>query len=116
MNKKLLLAGLTLCALTLWAAPAHAIGRVDYGIGAWCKGYFWGYNGTVQLGPWYSYWPLEAHFQTPAPTPYPYWPAPMNSPYAGGAPINLKPTPPAAAEFFQPVGYSSQAPCYWYGR
>jgi hypothetical protein len=26
------------------------------------------------LGPWYDYWPLEAHFQVPAPCAYPYWP------------------------------------------
>src|SRR5207249_2993032 len=31
----------------------------------------------AQLGPWYLYWPLEAHFQYPAPygAQYPYWPA-----------------------------------------
>lgn len=28
----------------------------------------------AQLGPWYSYWPYEAHFQTPALPQYPYWP------------------------------------------
>ena len=29
---------------------------------------------AVQLGPWYHYWPLEAHFQYPAPmAQYPYW-------------------------------------------
>lgn len=27
-----------------------------------------------QAGPWYLYWPLEAHFVAPAPTGYPYWP------------------------------------------
>lgn len=26
-----------------------------------------------QLGPWYQYWPYEAHFQTPALPMYPYW-------------------------------------------
>lgn len=42
--------------------------------------------------PWYSYWPYDAHFQTPAPTGYPYWPAgqaPMmygSPPCAYGAP------------------------------
>jgi hypothetical protein len=30
-----------------------------------------------QLGPWYNYWPLEAHFQTPALPQYPFWPAPQ---------------------------------------
>jgi hypothetical protein len=28
----------------------------------------------LQAGPWYLYWPLEAHFVLPAPTGYPYWP------------------------------------------
>ena len=35
-----------------------------------------GYGGApaMQLGPWYHYWPLEAHFQYPAPmAQYPYW-------------------------------------------
>ncbi len=26
-------------------------------------------------GPWYTYWPTDSHFQTPAPTGYPYWPS-----------------------------------------
>jgi hypothetical protein len=30
-----------------------------------------------QAGPWYLYWPLEAHFVAPAPTGYPYWPSPQ---------------------------------------
>src|SRR6202021_728069 len=78
-----------------------------------------------QLGPWYNYWPLEAHFQTPALPYYPYWPAPPppapggtaatipapNCPPAGAAPV---PAPAAAAAqpaanprpvYFRPVGY-----------
>ena len=53
-------------------------------------------------GPWYTYWPLEAHFQTPAPTGYPYWPSPLvSSLQAGGGQ-------------YQQVGF--QAPSYWYGH
>ncbi len=26
-----------------------------------------------QLGPWYQYWPYEAHFQHPAMPQFPYW-------------------------------------------
>ena len=37
-------------------------------------------NGKPSLGPWYQYWPLEAHFQVPASPQYPYWPAPMTLP------------------------------------
>lgn len=33
-----------------------------------------------QCGPWYQYWPQEAHFQVPAPTGYPYWPTAMTLP------------------------------------
>src|SRR3954447_974251 len=39
----------------------------------------------AQLGPWYNYWPLEAHFQVPAMPCYPYWPAPMTLPGAAAA-------------------------------
>src|SRR5207302_9663105 len=40
-------------------------------------GGFGGGGGGGGGAPWYSYWPLEAHFQVPAPTGYPYWPSPM---------------------------------------
>jgi hypothetical protein len=66
--------------------------------------------GGPQLGPWYNYWPLEAHFQVPAIPQYPYWPAPQTLPpgmAAGGhGPANFH--APVA-----PVGYS---PPYWYGH
>jgi hypothetical protein len=69
-----------------------------------CGGAYGGGGGMQQLGPWYLYWPLEAHFQTPAPTGYPYWPSPMALPPGspGGPPPGL-----------QPVGYQ-QGPYYWY--
>lgn len=35
---------------------------------------------SPQAGPWYLYWPLEAHFVAPAPTGYPYWPSPQGLP------------------------------------
>jgi hypothetical protein len=54
-------------------------------------------------GPWYTYWPLEAHFQTPAPTGYPYWPSPMVSSLGQ-----------QGAGAYQQVGF--QAPSYWYGH
>jgi hypothetical protein len=93
-----------------------------------------------QCGPWYLYWPLEAHFQVPAMPQYPYWPSPMGlapgvaipgpatagpamgcCPPQGGPPIAY--APPAAtqpANFHAPavqaVGYYQQVPSYWYGR
>ncbi len=50
---------------------------------------------------------MEAHFQTPAPTGYPYWPAPMTLPpnagVGGPAPANFMPAS------FQPSGYGAAA-------
>jgi hypothetical protein len=36
-----------------------------------------------QVGPWYLYWPLEAHFQVPAMPCYPWWPPSMGLPGQG---------------------------------
>jgi hypothetical protein len=61
-----------------------------------CDGGCCGWPG---LGPWYLYWPYEAHFNAPAPVPgggYPYWPTAMTAGSGGGA-----------------GGY---APPYWYGH
>jgi hypothetical protein len=81
----------------------------------------WGGNVTGPVGPWYLYWPLEAHFNAPAMPQYPYWPSPMG--LAPGASIG---GPAAAAGMMggggpanfhgggmQQVGY---VPSYWYGR
>ena len=44
--------------------------------------------GRPTLGPWYLYWPQDAHFQTPAPTGYPFWPSAMTvQPGFGGLTI-----------------------------
>ena len=87
-----------------------------------------GPGGGVQLGPWYHYWPLDAHFITPAPTGYPYWPQPQALP---PNPV-LPPPVPDPKPDVKPVGYSpyaypysyqyapsiyyGQAPSYWYSR
>jgi len=75
----------------------------------------------VPAGPWYSYYPYQAHFQTPAPTGYPYWPGPQSSgpsPLFGG---NYYQNPNMNQGFsnypvapVQPCSY--QAPSYWYGQ
>ena len=88
--KKLILAALA--ALPLLAASARADGCGPF-CGCWFPtGIEAGGNlylrlkgpqdgpGGAQCGPWYLYWPLEAHFQTPANPAYPYWPAPMTLP------------------------------------
>lgn len=85
-----------------------------------------GYGGT--LGPWYSYYPYAAHFQTPAPTGYPMWPSPQTSgptPMFGYQVPNQMNYGYQAAPQVMPVGYyptqgyptqGFQAPSYWYGR
>jgi hypothetical protein len=74
-------------------------------------------------GPWYSYWPLEAHFQVPAPTGYPYWPSPMDSsvlpqqlPAYGYLPGAAPQSAPMMPGMHQQMGYFQQGPSYWYGN
>jgi len=87
------------------------------GCGNSCGGF-----GDCALSPWYTYWPLEAHFQTPAPTGYPYWPSPMASSLAAPhlqytAMDYHSPSPgPAYTGAYQTVGFFQQAPSYWYGN
>jgi hypothetical protein len=88
--------GLAVLGLALMAVPVHAEGccgpgYVNFGI----KFYWhWGSCKAV-VGPWYNYWPLEAHFQVPAHPQYPFWPAPMTLP--NGAPAAVPNVPVAAA-------------------
>jgi hypothetical protein len=95
-----------------------------------------------QAGPWYSYWPYEAHFQSPAPQPYPYYPPPQTLPpypgYTGPQPApgsgSGSGVPPGSgsapgsgsgsqttgpAAFQQSAYYGGQqnvVPSYWYQR
>jgi hypothetical protein len=89
-------------------------------------GFSWHFNLNsggcgCQAGPWYSYWPYEAHFQAPAPTGcgYPYWPGAYGAPVAGQAPAAAPmATPPATIKQsgFETISFGNQAPSYWYGR
>jgi hypothetical protein len=100
--------GVALLALPLAVGSVHAEGwpfNVQAG-GSW---YIRGGNGLMpQAGPWYLYWPLEAHFVAPAPTGYPYWPSPQGLPptvFGGptcppGAPV--VPAPAAAVPVAPP--------------
>jgi hypothetical protein len=84
--------GLTVLGLVLLGSAARANGLglnggqfsanagvntgLNFGYGFGHSGYGGGGGGGVQpyqLGPWYQYWPYEAHFQTPAMPMYPYW-------------------------------------------
>ncbi|NBO91258.1 MAG: hypothetical protein EBV06_02915 [Planctomycetia bacterium] len=61
--------------------------RLEWGPFGWGHGAYPGGDAPVQpyqLGPWYQYWPYEAHFQTPAIQMYPYWGA-MTLPH--GSPV-----------------------------
>ncbi|HEY7153186.1 MAG TPA: hypothetical protein VH575_04420 [Gemmataceae bacterium] len=100
--------GVALLALPLLAASAHANGS-SYCISAHANGspfsiqagggfYIKGGPGPAypQAGPWYLYWPIEAHPVPPAPTGYPYWPNPMGLPTTSfGGPSSPPGTPVA---------------------
>jgi hypothetical protein len=92
-------------------------------------------GGQTQLGPWYRYWPHEAHFQVPPPIGGgmygpsfmtlppemgPQQMAPQQQPWTPPTPTPIRPGQPGQPQqsSFQPVGYFSttQAPSYWYGR
>jgi hypothetical protein len=110
-----------LLALPVFAVSARADGCGGCnGCGCWfpshvdaCVNFHFNLTGpgdysVGQLGPWYLYWPLEAHFQAPAPTGYPYWPAPMALPRQNAAAYGA----PAPGNF-QPAGYTGATPSYW---
>jgi len=112
------------------SGAARAQGPCQVDVGFHCNIVNAGARAT--LGPWYAYFPYEAHFQLPAPWGmYPNWPAPFPPPgtvapappraptpvlppaQGGGA---LPPIPQAQRPLIQPVGYGYQVPSYWYGR
>lgn len=99
--------GLALLALPLAIGSAQAEGwPFNFSMGG--NFYFGGSHGRgPQAGPWYLYWPLEAHFVAPAPTGYPYWPSPQALPPTtfGGPAV---PPPPVYAP--PPVATAPTAP------
>jgi hypothetical protein len=135
----------SLLALPLLAVPTRAQAwccwdwlplKIDHGFEIRSSWHFnLGGCSSPCAGPWYSYWPYEAHFQVGAPVGgwgcnygglgcnYPYWPA--SGGVAGsisyGTPVMAaqQPAMPSQAQpaaGFQPAGYYSQTPSYWYGR
>ena len=98
----------------LLAGPVHAEGCCGPGyFNCGVKFYWhWGSHKAV-VGPWYNYWPLEAHFQVPAHPQYPYWPAPQTLPNGAPAAVPNVPEGPvapamynaAAAGYPHPPGY-----------
>jgi hypothetical protein len=126
-----------------WCAPPL---EVDAGVNWRLNVHVIDWSTIAQSGPWYLYFPYEAHFQTAAPvSAYPNWPGPMMlepnpaafrgtrpvapAPVAPGprVPPLLEPVPGAPPQssfyrvpsppIYQPVGYfPAQTPAYWYGR
>ena len=77
--------GVALLALPLLAVGARADDpfapslpfRVECGANAYFRVLSRENGWGCCLGPWYNYWPMEAHFQTPALPCYPFWPLPQ---------------------------------------
>lgn len=84
---------------------------------AYCEAYPVAGHGP-SVGPWYTYWPYDAHFQTPAHPSFPYWPAPMTSPIQPGH--GPHPGYYGQPVYRQPAGYPTigtyaYPPNYWQG-
>ncbi len=120
--KTFLRAALAASAFLVCASLTRAWGmapcRVDCGAYLnWSSGCHLG----CQLGPWYTYFPYNAHFQSPAPVcGWPFWPtgAAQNA-VPTGAVVNPGPAGSAQGAYpgtpgIRPVGYYGNAPSYWY--
>jgi hypothetical protein len=117
----------------LSAVPSASAGPADCDIGFHAN--FTCGGARPSLGPWYAYFPYDAHFQMPAPMGlYPNWPPAFPPPAAvvpvpfPPPPTPLTPPPPAAPRAapsnqtliqpvgYYPYGYGYHVPSYWYGR
>jgi hypothetical protein len=117
---------LALVAIVFFLVPVGAQAQVyqsRFSIGINCGNGGGGCGASPCLGPWYLYWPLEAHFQTPAPPAYPYWGAASAAMYAGGpggggggygpggfGPGGYGPQGPGGPGGYGPGGYGPQGP------
>src|SRR5262249_39693265 len=109
--KPLLRAGLLVVALLAVPSLAHAWtcppGQINFGINAHCNPFVGDASMTIPLGPWYTYWPYNAHFQTPAPVGgWPYWPTSVAAVPSGHGMSNIQ-VPSTQPAFFQPDGLQS---------
>lgn len=132
--KRIWIAVLAALPLLALPGPAHAWCPCGAGTSAPpCSGSIFQFRisfcnygcGCNIAGPWYSYWPYEAHFQAPPPIGgcYPYWPTATEGAAAGMPVTPGTPTPavtpapaPAPAPTTQPAAYYGQPPAYWYQR
>jgi hypothetical protein len=132
----------SLLVIPFFAVPslAHAIGipccQFEAGFG--CRFNNTGMKGNcgAVAGPWYSYFPYNDYWHTPAPVfGWPYLPqqpaTPVPAPHAAGPQVpgpqanekepKMPQQPQPQSRYFpprevQPVGYFAPAPSYWYGR
>jgi hypothetical protein len=119
-----------LLALPLLAQPAQAdypqLPPMHLNGGLTLNFNLFGGGGRTQLGPWYQYWPHDAHFMYPPPLG-PSMPGPSFQtlpPQMGPQqwmPPNPTPIPPTTGQAQPPAlqraGYfTGEAPSYWYGR
>jgi hypothetical protein len=120
-------------ALPLLALPAEAKAtwcfgnyQVDTGAKVWFNVYQYG---KPVAGPWYLYWPYEAHFQVAAPGVNPFFPPQMTLPPGFGQPPEAPGYQPPPKPGYQPPppkpaggqGYRAPVPQspvstqgYWY--
>jgi hypothetical protein len=110
-----------------------------YAVDSSIKFHFQVVQSGTQLGPWYLYWPLEAHFVRPAPPAYPFWPQgggnypvfntgtgygppgpgnfgapnPPRPPTPMGPPLPTTPMPPPNPPAPSPNTYAPQGPGYY---
>lgn len=125
--KKNLAALAALFVMALSARATNFLGPFTVDTGG---GFYFNVASTPPCGPgcptcpWYTYFPYQAHFQTPAPMGgYPYWSPPAKGQTGDGQQNNagktesrLPPRNPVFVNPYQPVSYSPPAPSYWYGR
>ncbi|HTU21112.1 MAG TPA: hypothetical protein VMG10_23870 [Gemmataceae bacterium] len=107
--------GVALLVLPLLVGSARATNGWPFNVQAGGSFYIKGGPGPCcpQAGPWYLYWPLEAHFVAPAPTGYPYWPAPQGLPnisFGGPTCPPGVPAPPVAPAPLAPAPAVLPAP------
>jgi len=106
-----------LLALPIFALvpSAHAVGwdggwpyKVEGGANVYLRVHKYPYGATGgQLGPWYLYWPMEAHFSPQAPLAYGAWPQPMALPQQFNPPLprpqpQFQPPPPTPLPQYRP--------------
>jgi hypothetical protein len=81
--------------------------KIECGCNAYCNGYIGCHQFGPSAGPWFTYFPYNAYFQTPAPIGgWPYWPSATSA-------IPPHFTAPAAV---RPAAFYGAPPSYWYER